>query len=185
MTKSAHKGWNQRGYLPHFDASHTHQMITYRLADSLPKHVAGELDRRYSNDREKRKHIEALLDNGLGSCLLAKKPVSKIIIENWKFHNEKLYQLLAYVIMPNHLHLLIKQNNQHSLQSIVHAWKSYTSSMINKITNSTGPIWARDYWDRYIRDEQHFINAVHYILENPVKAGLVDLASDWELSEVL
>jgi type I restriction enzyme R subunit len=45
-----------------------------------------------------------------------------------------------------------------------------------------GRFWFREYFDRYIRNEPHFANAVRYIHENPVQAGLVDRAEDWEFS---
>lgn len=45
-----------------------------------------------------------------------------------------------------------------------------------------GPVWQREYYDRFIRDENHYEKVVEYIRENPVKAGLVEHAEDWKFS---
>lgn len=97
--------------------------------------------------------------------------------------------------MPNHVHLLIKTYENYPLSSIVHSWKSYTAHKISKLlkTRDTGEtpvlpeykndvIWQVEYWDRFIRDENHFRYAVDYIHQNPVKAGLCDKVEDWKWS---
>ena len=104
--------------------------------------------------------------------------------------------------MPNHVHILIKTYSCHSLAKIIHSWKSYTAHEISKYLKEmkllylrTGEppvlpgidfkvlekkIWQVEYWDRFIRDEKHFAQAVNYILENPVKAGLCKKVEDWQ-----
>ena len=156
-------------------------MITYRLADSLPQSVLKNIDTLdEEKDLERRQHIESYLDNGLGRCELQETDVAKIVIENWLYWNHKKYELLNFVVMPNHVHLLIKQLEGHTLESILHSWKSFTSVAINKILHKSGAFWSPEYWDRYIRDESHFKNANHYINNNPVKARLVAQPEDWE-----
>jgi len=61
-------------------------------------------------------------------------------------------------------------------------FKSYTSHKANEILDRRGQFWMEDYFDRYIRDHKHFMNAVAYIENNPVKAGLCDRAGDWMFS---
>jgi putative transposase len=98
---------------------------------------------------------------------------------------------VAGVVMPNHVHVLIKLIDGVPLGKVVQSWKSYTGRRIagmvedcragarrSQDQKSRG-IWMRDYWDRYIRDEKHFDAAVEYIHMNPVKAGLVEKAEDW------
>jgi REP element-mobilizing transposase RayT len=80
--------------------------------------------------------------------------------------------------MPNHVHVLIEQAGGFRLGDIIHAWKSFTAKQANKHLGRTGAFWAPDYFDRYIRDQAHFDVAVHYIHENPVKAGLVARAEE-------
>jgi putative DNA methylase len=68
------------------------------------------------------------------------------------------------------------------LANIIHSWKSYTAHEANKLLGRKGAFWMPDYFDRYIRDKEHFIATVEYILQNPVKAGLVDTAENWSWS---
>lgn len=84
--------------------------------------------------------------------------------------------------MPNHVHALIETKPGFPLEGVVHSWKSFTSKQINKILGRRGQIWEADYFDRYIRDENHLTAVVDYIEKNPVKAGLVDKAGAWPWS---
>ena len=68
------------------------------------------------------------------------------------------------------------------LGDIIHAWKSFTAKQANKQLGLTGTFWAPDYFDGYIRDQTHLNVAVHYINENPVKAGSVTSAEQWRWS---
>lgn len=185
MVEHPPKGWHNRGYLPHFDAAGVYQMITYRLADSLPKHVIQKLINDSDNDLERRKQYELKLDTHLGSCILKKSNVAQIVLDAWMHWHKQKYNLIAYTIMPNHVHLIIDHFSQSSLGTLVHSWKSFTAKEINKRLQCSGPVWSKDYWDRYIRDETHYNNAVQYILENPVKAGLTSSPEAWEFSGIL
>ena len=89
------------------------------------------------------------------------------------------YDLHAYVIMPNHVHALITQRDGERLAYVVGAWKGWTAKQINRAAGREGPLWQRDYFDRYIRDEEHFLECIHYIEQNPVRAGLVATPQDW------
>ena len=80
--------------------------------------------------------------------------------------------VVGYVIMPNHVHVLIATLESHSLSSILHSWKSFTATSANKLLGRTGTFWEREYFERRIRSQRHFDFAVRYILNNPVKAGL-------------
>lgn len=179
-----------RGFLPHFDIGSRYQMITYRLNDSLPAEVLTYLREKESDNIEYRKKIEKLIDAGYGSCLLKEPAVAEMIIENWIFFDKKKYDLIAYVVMPNHVHVMIKMYLEAPLSKIIHSWKSYTSKKFNSVLkNENKDIsdvkWEHDYWDRYIRDENHFVSAVDYIHNNPVKAGLCKLPEDWHYSSSL
>jgi REP element-mobilizing transposase RayT len=178
LTKGCYKRFN----LPHFDVSGLYQMITYRLNDSLPKSIVEKMIG--SNEKEKRKEIESYLDQGHGSCLLTNEPkIANMIIENWKFFEHQKYDLISYVVMPNHVHVIIKAYDGVALSSVIHSWKSYTSGMFKKISGQLDvPGWQSEYWDRYIRDEKHFGQAVEYILHNPVKANLCKESKDWPYS---
>lgn len=182
MDGSAKNAWKSRGYLPHFDNDLVYQFITYRLADSLPKDVIERYIQLRDSDEESAMHckyMESVLDNGAGSCILGRSDIAALVVENWQhFHGVK-YDLISWVVMPNHVHVLINPCHDHHLQSIVHSWKSFTAKKINNRLQSSGVVWARDYWDRYIRTEDHFHSTIKYIERNPVKCGFVKEAKDW------
>jgi putative DNA methylase len=83
--------------------------------------------------------------------------------------------------MPNHVHTLFTPRDV-DMSQIVHSWKSFTAHECNKALGRTGQFWAREPFDRYIRSERHFRNALTYIENNPVKAGLCQKADDWRWS---
>ena len=89
--------------------------------------------------------------------------------------------------MPNHVHILIRVFENQRLSQIVQRWKSYTAKKILTALSAVGeitqaPIWQAEYWDRYIRNQNHLNAAINYIHQNPVKAGLVKNAEDWPWS---
>ena len=187
--------WHNRGYLPHYDSANKYQMITYRLNDSLPAGSArgsrAKADGFTESDIEYRKRIESLLDKGYGSCVLNNPRIAKLVIDNWKNFDGERYDLIAYVVMPNHVHVLIKTYREWSLSKVLHSWKSYTSHEMRKILEEEKfnasepdalPAWQEECWDRFIRDERHYYRAIKYIHENPVKAGLCAETSDWKWS---
>jgi type I restriction enzyme R subunit/putative DNA methylase len=86
--------------------------------------------------------------------------------------------------MPNHVHALFQPFDGWTLARIVGPWKSFTGRRLGSQYPCPGPrrVWHREYWDRFIRDENHFLAAREYIHDNPVKAGLVERAEDWPWS---
>ena len=104
-----------------------------------------------------------------------------MVQENLWHRDGVQYRLLAWVVMPNHVHALIEVW-QNPLPEILKNWKSYTAKVANHILGREGTFWQDDYFDRYIRDEEHYRRAVLYIENNPVKAGLVRLAAHWPWS---
>ena len=181
MKKQEHKGWYSRGYLPHCDEPGRIQVITYRLADSVPKEVIDKLDQDLSqgNESERRKRIEEYLDSGYGKCYLADERIAEIVQENLLRFDGDRYRLLAWVIMPNHIHNIVEILEGFTLEKVIHTWKSYTANAVNKVLGRQGAFWQPDYFDRFIRDDKHLERAVYYVEFNPVKAGLVENAEDW------
>lgn len=181
------KGWYASRNLPHFDAPGTRQFVTYRLADALPVARRSEWESflKLEDNMEKRRRIEACLDKGYGSCALRDPRVAGMVQQNLWHHDGVKYQLLAWVIMPNHIHVLI-EIWQTPLGEIVKGWKGYTSKEARKILGTGDKLsplrtfWAEDYFDRYLRDDDHYRRAVHYIENNPNKAGLVKVPADWQ-----
>jgi len=174
-----HRGWHHRGYLPHFDSGAVVQMITFRLADSLPRKIYREFLASSIRDPDRQSRIEAFVDEGRGACLL-KQPRNASIAQAALHHFDgERCRLLAWVIMPNHVHALLEQMDGHPLGDLVHSVKSFTAKQINRLEGSSGPVWAPDYHDRFVRNDVHYANAVDYIENNPVKAGLVRMPFEW------
>ena len=183
-----HKGWFSRGYLPHFDCPGLVQSITFRLVDSLPRKVIQEWQCEFADleDNEAgielRQRIEIFLDKGIGSCYLGIPEVAKIT-ENALLHFDGTrYRLIAWCIMPNHVHVLVEMIEGFPLSSVIHSWKLYSAREANLFLGSRGEFWMREYYDRYVRDAKHFEAVRRYIEENPVKAGLVISKHLWRWS---
>ena len=180
-------GWHSRGYLPHFDGGELAQFITFRLFDSLPKAILigwkEDLRLEKSTEAESimRRRVEAYLDQGHGSCYLNNGDVATMVQNALLFHDRVKYRLAAWVVMPNHVHLLCTPIG-HSLAQIMHSLKSFTSSEANKLLNRAGRFWQKEYFDRYIRNARHYAKVVAYIENNPVKANLCNKESDWPFS---
>ena len=177
-----HKSWHSRGYLPHCDVPGLLQSITFRLADSLPGEVLRRLMQEEIDDVSRHKQIEQLLDTGHGECWLRQAEVANIVEEALLHGDGKRYCLLAWCVMPNHIHVLIETNSANPVPKIVQGWKSYTARLINQHLGRSGSVWMRDYFDRYIRDDRHLAVVIAYIHSNPVKAGLVSHEQDWQHS---
>ena len=126
--------------------------------------------------------LDALLDAGHGSCMLRDPRLARIAEAALWYFDGRRYRLIAWVIMPNHVHVLIQTLPGHPLSHIVHSWKSFTSKEANALLARTGRFWQPEYFDRAIRDEHHLTTAIRYIHENPVKAGLVASSEDWLFS---
>lgn len=190
----APRGWYSRGYLPHYHNRETTQSVTYRLADALPQSKLRQIEKELAGtapgkmDAARRKKIEAWLDAGTGGCALRHPALASLMRDTLlKWHGDR-YRLHAWCIMPNHVHVLM--TTREALSKIVQSWKSYTGRWALKKNAELGlgvpgkALWMREYWDRYIRDADHFDSVRHYIEHNPVAAGLCKRAADWPWSSV-
>jgi putative transposase len=181
-----HLGWFSRGYLPHLDAGEITQFITFRLADSLPQSVLDELEylkkSGSSTDLERYEKLEAFLDKGHGSCILRQGGSAKIVQEALLFLHGKRYELIAWVVMPNHVHFLARFGQGQSLSKALHSLKSFTANKLGKIHPDLRPIWQSESFDRYIRSEEHFARTIRYIHENPVKSNLCKMPESFRWS---
>jgi putative transposase len=88
-------------------------------------------------------------------------------------------EMLAWTVMPNHVHVLFKLLAPHGLGAVVGSWKRFTARAANRRLGRSGAFWQDDYWDRFVRHDAHYAAAVAYIDQNPVKAGLVAAPEDW------
>lgn len=180
------RGWYSRGYLPHFDESGRVQFITYRLHDSMPKEVLDAYNeallRKEIDELERMRKIERYLDKGNGACWLRRPEVAELIEENILHFDGDRYRLIAWCVMPNHVHVLVETVAGFSLKDLAHSWKSYTAHEANRRIGRRGTFWQREVFDRYMRSEAHFKRTLFYIHWNPVQANLVDRPENWRFS---
>ncbi|MEM8896541.1 MAG: transposase [Bacteroidota bacterium] len=183
--------------------------ITFRLNDSLPQTLVRTLSQQLEDaihriekeenvDRElrvkeERKRsfgkVDKVLDKGsYGNCWLRRPEIAQTLADKlWEYHQD-LYNLQAYCIMPNHVHLLMDTSIQKEgdkpikLDEIMRRIKGGSAREINQKLNRKGRLWQKDSYDYLVRDQEEWERIYAYLLNNPVKAGLVDQASKWEFS---
>jgi putative transposase len=176
--------------LPHWQQKGATYFITFRLGDSIPTHLRTQWEEEratwlrfhpepWDPDTEQEYHkrftgaIERWLDAGHGSCVLWQNDCARIVDDALRHFDGDRLALVSSVVMPNHVHALLIQNPIHPLEALLQSWKTFTSRSINRLHGRSGTLWQRSYFDRLVRDEQHFGNCVRYIRRNPEKAHLV------------
>lgn len=172
------------GNLPHWHQDGKLQFVTFHLADSLPQSVIEEKAALLRSFRENNpepwspstarryRHLigertERLLDREYGSCILRKKDVRDEVAACMHFMDGKRYDLIAYVIMPNHVHPIFRPYEGEVTSKILHTLKSFSAHKINKLLNLSGELWKREGFDRLIRNEDDLKLKIAYILNNP------------------
>lgn len=178
-----------RHNLPHWQQPGATYFITFRLADSIPAHLLeawtqerdawlarhpppltpaqeAEYHERFSGQ------MDRWLDHGHGSCVLRDAESRELVKESLRHFEGVRYHHFSWVIMPNHVHLLTTLQAEWTLEKVIFTWKRHTSGAINTKHARRGQLWQHDYFDRLIRDAQHFENVVRYIRRNPVKTEL-------------
>jgi REP element-mobilizing transposase RayT len=179
----------RRRYLPHWRQPGCAYFVTFRTADSLPQSRLLELrtekeawwsahpepwddaTRRQFHQRFTEK-VQAWLDLGYGACVLQNPELREIVEGAMRhFHNER-YVLDEFAIMPNHIHVLLKPDDDVELDNILHSWKSYSANQINRSIGRSGQFWLEENFDHLVRSWEYLEGYRTYIRENPVKAGL-------------
>ena len=170
--------------LPHWHQQGKIQFVTFRLADSLPQILISEIKSNVetfnrahpkpwdeSTVTEYKQNIigryEKYLDSGYGSCLLRNQNARQFLVEAMKFHNGKSCKIIAYVVMPNHVHILMQLLSDFTLDKIIQSIKRYSSVRIRQLLNISDKIWMRRYFDRLVRDEEDLVRYIEYVCENP------------------
>jgi len=177
-------GFYKGANLPHWRQDGTVYFVTWRTADSIPaarvkqwlaereKWLAAhpgawtpEIEREYFRLFPER--WEAWLDESQGACELAQPEVRRIVEETLMKHDGTDYVLYGYVVMPNHVHVLVTPLGETSLAEITQAWKSVSSHRINKLLNRDGVFWQKESFDHIVRSEQQMGRLMEYLRENP------------------
>lgn len=188
------KATRSRGYLPHLETQNPVYFVTFRLADSLPRTLleevrqereaikkagsagtAGRADvARAQKLRATIQKAERCLDGGLGACHMREPLVAEVVAKAIRFFEGERCHVLAWCVMPNHVHVVFSPLGGHRLASILHSWKSFAAERANKLLGRTGRFWQREYFDYLIRSEASLRKIVEYVRRNPERAGLRD-----------
>jgi len=157
-------------HLPRIDSIGHYQFITFRTKESLDSYLKQLYS---SNDVEKIKQykMDKYLDSSKNGALLYGEVVEKIRYY-YLGYDKKVFEIEALSIMPNHIHVLLKQND--NMANVMRVLKGGVGHIVNKTLDRSGAVWSRDYYDKAIRDEKHFWLVYEYIKYNAVKANLND-----------
>lgn len=173
---------NFDGVLPHWEQEGTLQYVTFRLKDSIPKSKADELiemKRMWIAEHPKPwktaeiLELTSLFDNKInhilaqdyGECVLGIPDCCDIMFDNLKFYDRKLYELYDFVVMPNHVHMIILPAVE--MQYIMKTLKQYTARRINEYLGRKGILWQDEYFDRLVRSVKNYVEISAYISNNP------------------
>jgi REP element-mobilizing transposase RayT len=178
--------WRSRGYLPHWDRPAATQFITFRLADSLPLEFVRRWNYALNTNPEDEwlradfvRATDVELDRGIGACHLRDPRIAKLVEEALLHFDGDRYRLLAWVVMPNHVHVIVEMTFGVPLAKVVHTWKWRTGRLANTLLKLTGRFWQPDYFDRVVGREDLLCSTRIYVEANPVKAGLCQAPKDW------
>ena len=193
-------------HLPHWQPPGATIFCTFRLAGSLPRALIEELqaadrqreaalsdienetERRRQADLESRRAFgrwDTALDRAQsGHRWLAVADVANVVAEAIHYRNGLVYDLVAFCIMPNHVHLvctpLPRQDGTYQpLHRILQSLKRHTARRANRILGRQGPFWQAENYDHVVRDEGELVRIVEYVINNPVKAGLIADGLSW------
>ncbi|MBI1832697.1 MAG: hypothetical protein HYR84_14750 [Planctomycetes bacterium] len=212
-----------RRNLPHWFVPHAWHFVTYRVAGTIPAAAlhrmremrdaqwreataqgAATSERRSLLHKQFFAAYDRYLDHESDVDWLLHPPVAAMIRGNLYHHCNSKYQLLAYCIMPNHVHVLLRvppdrersepsgddlldetPDGNGPLASIMHSLKSYTANEANKILKRTGQFWQHESFDHWVRDADELERIVAYIAWNPVKAKLVLKPHNWHFGSAM
>ena len=182
--------------LPHWFQPQTTYFITFRTEDSLPVRMVKQWhaersawlaqhgistsmpnwkDKLTELPEKRRKHFHETfsrqylenLDKGLGACVLKQPRLSKIVADNLLYFNGDRYHIGDFVVMPNHVHLLVCLLGDTELLKQCRSWKRYTAGKINKELGKTGRFWQEESFDHLVRSPEQFCAIQQYIRKNP------------------
>ena len=129
----------------------------------------------------RRRKLEAWLDRGHGECWLRRTEVARRVEEVLRDGDGKTYRLQAWVIMPNHVHLVVNVW-QTPLSKLLNQWKGRSARDANQMLSRRGIFWQKDSFDTYIRDADHLSRAIRYTEHNPIRGLLVRAPKQWRWS---
>src|ERR1051326_4691031 len=150
------RGWHERGYLPHLDLPNVTQFVTFMLIDSFlitrGREWAPILNE--SDESQRRRRLEACLHRGHASCWMRQRDIADVVEASLRQHDGKLFQLKAWIVMPNHVHVIVDVWTT-PLSRILNRWKGASANAANRLLQRSGAFWQPDFMDTLIRDADH------------------------------
>ncbi len=177
-------------YLPHWRIPGATYAVTFRIKDSLPASVLKEYERQRSllheqidRGKQLRDEVRSLIESVIEPALhaaegprpLADAAIAAMVVGALKHFDGVRYDLLAWSVMPNHVHVLLTPHEGHELEEIIHSWKTHSATQANRMLGQSGTFWQEEYYDHIVRDGEDLKHQVSYILANPRKGW----ASEW------
>ena len=196
-------GYHDRNELPHLKRAGAAYFVTFRLAGTLPVRIIADLKaeraRIIENSRGRHRpmswheqgrlfdwysrQVDGLLDSGLGHCWLAKPEIAQLVANSIRHFEGDRYDLSSWVLMPNHVHVVVRPREGYSLSQILHSWKGYSALQANRLLGRVGEsFWQRESYDHVIREGEEMVRFNAYVEWNPVKAGLCGAPEEWKWS---
>lgn len=157
-------------HLHHHSRLNAAQFVTFRTQDSLDAY----LNQLIGSDLEMSKkqwQIDQYLDMSLMGAYLHGDMI-RLLATYLRSLESDFYDLIAFSIMPNHVHLLFTQKI--GLPCLMKKLKGESAILLNQALGKQGKFWQKDYYDKQIRDERHYCMTYEYIKNNALKAGLKD-----------
>ena len=178
-----------RRKLPHWEQAGCTYFVTFRLGDSIPAVKLKQWKEERDNwrdchpepwsPREWQEYQDRFLsrivrwsDAGWGACLLRNPGARQIVYDAFLFFEGDRYAVDQFVIMPNHVHLLVCLLDGWSLAKVLHSWKSFTAHEINKLLGRSGMVWMDERFDHIVRSAAQRDHFRRYIAANPLHARL-------------
>lgn len=175
--------------LPHWAQENTTYFVTFRLANSLPQTKLKQWTREreqwlkthsepYGDEDKAEYHrlfserIQDWLDAGSGACLLANPDCARIVATALQQFDGERYRLGEWVVMPNHVHVLLTPLEGFKLVDILHSWTSFTAHEICRLLGREGAVWQHESYDHMVRSPEQLRHFERYVRANPAKAGV-------------
>jgi REP element-mobilizing transposase RayT len=168
-----------RRRLPHYYSAGQATFLTWRLHGSLPANrsfppaiASGQAFRA----------MDRILDSASAGPLFLRMPeVAKMVMEAIHYRDQRTFEVHSFVIMPNHVHLLITPFE--AVSKVMQSLKRFTAREGNRMLGRTGrPFWQDESFDRLVRNDAEFERIVDYIERNPVMAGLAATPEEYPWS---
>ena len=112
------------------------------------------------------------LDRGYGECVCRQPALAKIVATNLAHFDATRYHLGDYVVMPNHVHLLVCLLGATEIEGQCRSWKRFTAGKINRALGRSGRFWQEVSFDHLVRSPEQFDALRAYIADNPKRANL-------------